>query len=139
MIHIVYSAAGGSWLLGSKQSANLRLNRRGELIAERGANSTERKRKRKKKNGTTPSCGMFQPVSGMMGGGMLLSKPYFFLLPIITDKPGHKLITKKVSPPFGRDQCYCSFGYRQCLSADAVWWNSLESCKVLILFFKPLW
>ena len=36
---------------------------------------------------TTPSCGMFLSVSGMMGGGMLLSKPYFFSLPVITDTP----------------------------------------------------
>lgn len=36
---------------------------------------------------TTPLCGMFLSVSGMTGGGTLLSKPYFFSLPIITDTP----------------------------------------------------
>lgn len=36
---------------------------------------------------TTPSCGLFLSVAGIMGGGMLLSKPYFFSLPIITDTP----------------------------------------------------
>lgn len=36
---------------------------------------------------TTPSCGMLLSVSGTMGGGMLLSKQYFFSLPIITDTP----------------------------------------------------
>lgn len=36
---------------------------------------------------TIPSCGMFLSVSVTMGGGVLLSKPRCFALPIITDTP----------------------------------------------------
>lgn len=137
-ICVVYWTAGGSWLLSSKQSSKPRLNRGEELIVDSGAWSTERKRRNQ--SVTTPSCGMFLSVSRMMGGGMLPSKPYFFSLPIITDTPigAHTSLSQRISPPFGHEQCYYSFCYRQYLCAGAVQWNSLESSKVLILVFKPL-
>lgn len=140
VIHVVYRTAGSSQLLSSKQSSKSRLNRE-ELIADRGANSTERKRRNR--SVTTPSCGMLLSVSGTMGGGMLSSKPYFFSLPIITDTPvtAHTSLSKRgfhLTLDM-TEQCYDSFCYRQYLCGRAVWWNSPESCKVLILVFKPVW
>lgn len=78
-------AAGHPWLFSSQQSSKLRLNRGDELTSERGAKSPERKRRNK--SVTTPSCGMFLSLSVTMGGGVLLSKPRCFSLPIITDTP----------------------------------------------------
>lgn len=78
-------AAKGPWLFSSQQSSKLRLNRGDELTSERGANSSERKRRNKRV--TTPSCGMYLSVSVTVGGCVLLSRPRCFSLPIITDTP----------------------------------------------------
>lgn len=88
-------AAGGPWLFSSQQSSKLRLSRGDELTSERGANSSERKRRNK--SVTTPSCGIFLSVSVTMGGGVLLSKPRCFSLPIITDTPiaAHTSLSQK--------------------------------------------
>lgn len=132
-------AAGGPWLFSSQQSSKLRLNRRDELTSERGANSSDRKRRNK--SVTTPSCGMFLSVSVTMGGGVLLSKPRFFSLPIITDTPitahtslsqrGFHLPLDKSNAPIvsvaGSTFVQVEFG------------RILQKTVVLISVFKLLW
>lgn len=109
------------WLFKSQQSSKLRLSREDELTAEREANSSERKRRNK--SVTTPSCGMFLSVSVTKGGGVLLSKSCCFSLPIVTELLNctHKLITKRISPPFGHEQCCYSFCHRQYFCAGGIW------------------
>lgn len=83
MIRVMYWAAGGSQMLSSKQSSDSGLNRGVQskrFTAQRGPEGA--------RDPGDHSIMRRVPICVCHGGGgMLLSKPYFFALPVITGTP----------------------------------------------------
>lgn len=127
-------AAGDLWLFSSQQSSKLRLNRGDELTSERGANSSE-----KKEEECDHSIMWHVSVCVCHDGRRCVIEQATLLLIAYnyryTHSCTHKLITKRISPPFGHEQCCYNFCHRQYLCAGGIWQNSPENCKVLIFVF----